>query len=105
MRIDWYAVSGWLAAFFVVGVVWFRTRPRRAPRALPDVQPEGFTHRIAVYALDGTPRPDLYLGDGDYEVKRKWDAVKAGKNFGHFELWHRTHGRRAQITRRPELKR
>lgn len=109
----WIAASQWLAAFFVAGVVVYRTRQpakKAESPALPvghplarakrlGAPPTTHTHRIAAFTLSGEPLPDFYLGDDDREVNRKWKALKQRSNPGHFELWHAKHGWRDSITR------
>ena len=119
MTLSQIAASQWLSAFFVAGVAWVRPRrpstsvtPQSERPALPvghpnarerrlGLRPTTATHQIAAFTLDGQPLPDVYLGNDDRDVKRKWAALKQRQNAGHWELWHRSHGWRDSITRHP----
>lgn len=92
------AVALSVTAFVFSVLAWRRVPPRQGTR-VPAMRPTTHTHRIAAWDAKGQPLPDLYLGDDDKDVKRKWDALKTRHNLGHFELWHARHGKRASITR------
>jgi hypothetical protein len=93
------AVANLLATGALGWLVVTRTK-HRPPLVTPSSQPTAALHRIAAFHLDGSPLPDLYHGDDDHEVKRKWDALKQARGSGHFELWHARHGKRDEFTRR-----
>lgn len=94
------AVALSVAALVLSGIALLRSRVVRAPASVPTSKPTTATHRIAAFRLDGKHMPDVYIGDDDHEVKRKWDALKKRQGSGHFELWHAKHGKRDEFTRR-----